>query len=148
LVDTVEFDRLMEQGEAARRLGKPEQQIKAFEDAVSLYRGDFMQNVYDDWTEELRAYYREQYFRLLETLAVLAQKMEDWLRSIQWARKILKDDPYREDIHCLVMRGQGALGKREAIKEQYQNLQRLLKEELGVSPSTETQKTYRELIPC
>ena len=145
-IDTVEFDRLMEEGETARRAGKPDQQTKVFEEAIALYRGDFMQNVYDDWTEELRAYYREQYFRLLETLTLLAQKMEDWLRSIQLARKILKDDPYREDIHCLVMRAQAALGKREAIKEQYQSLQRLLKDELGVAPSAEVQKTYRELI--
>jgi DNA-binding SARP family transcriptional activator len=137
----------MEEGETARRAGNTDQQIKAFEEAVALYRGDFMQNVYDAWTEELRAYYREQYFRLLETLTVLAQKMEDWLRSIQWARKILKDDPYREDIHCFVMRAQAALGKKEAIKEQYKMLQRLLKEELGVTPSAETQKTYRELMP-
>ena len=44
------------------------------------------------------------------------------------------------------MRAQAALGKREAIKEQYQSLQRLLKDELGVAPSAEVQKTYRELI--
>ena len=145
-IDTVEFDRLLEQGEAARRAGNAEQQVAAFEEAITLYRGDFMQNVYDDWTEELRAYYREQYFRLLETLTLLAQKAEDWLRSIQLARKILKDDPYREDIHCLVMRAQAALGKREAIKEQFQTLQRLLKEELGVAPSAETQKLYAAMM--
>ncbi len=146
-IDTVEFDRLLEAGEAARRAGKPDEQRQAFEEAVALYRGDFMQNVYEEWTEELRAYYREQYFRLLETLAVLAQKAEDGLRCIQWARKILKDDPYREDIHCLVMCAQAALGKKEAVREQYQMLQRLLKAELGVAPSAETQKTYRELLP-
>lgn len=145
-IDTAEFDRLLEQGEAARRAGKSEQQIKAFEEAVALYRGDFMQNVYEDWTEELRAYYREQYFRLLETLTILAQKAEDWLRSIQLARKILKDDPYREDIHCLLMRAHAALGKREAVKEQYQTLQQLLKEELGVAPSAETQKMYATFL--
>lgn len=145
-IDTAEFDRLLEQGETARREGKTEKQIKAFEAATALYRGDFMHNVYEDWTQELRSYYREQYFRLLETLTKLAQKMEDWLRSIQLARKILKDDPYREDIHCLIMRAQSALGKREAIKEQYQMLQRLLKEELGIAPSAETQKIYTEIL--
>lgn len=145
-LDTVEFDRLTEQGETARRAGNTEQQISAFEQATTFYRGDFMQNVYEKWTEELRAYYREQYFRLLETLTLLTQKTEDWLRSLQLARKILKDDPYREDIHCLVMRAQAALGKREALKEQYQILQHLLQEELGVAPSAETQKTYRTLL--
>ncbi|HEX4950017.1 MAG TPA: tetratricopeptide repeat protein [Blastocatellia bacterium] len=146
-IDTVEFDRLFEQGDVARRAGKTEEQISAFEEVIALYRGDFMQNTYDDWTEELRGYYRDQYFRLLETLTLHAQKNEDWLRSIQLARKILKDDPYREDIHCLVMRAQAAVGKREAVKEQYQTLQRLLREELGVAPSAETKKLYAELLP-
>src|SRR5205085_8612688 len=106
-------------GEAARRAGDSEQYRKAFEDAVALYRGDFMQSVDDEWADELRAYYREQYIRMLEALAAVAQKTEDWNRSIQLARQILRDDPYREDIHCLLMRAHAVLGKGAAVKEQY-----------------------------
>ncbi|HWQ31721.1 MAG TPA: BTAD domain-containing putative transcriptional regulator [Blastocatellia bacterium] len=145
-IDTEEFDRLAAQGEAARRRGDLAEQTRAFEEAVTLYRGEFMQSVYDEWTNELRAYYREQYFRLLEALITIAQKTEDWLRSIQLARKILRDDPYREDIHCQIMRAHSALGKREAVREQFETLRKLLREELGVQPAAETQRVYRELM--
>ncbi len=46
----------------------------------------------------------------------------------------LRDDPFREDIHCLVMRAQAALGNRVAVKEQYEILRGLLQKELGSSP--------------
>ncbi|HZS03452.1 MAG TPA: BTAD domain-containing putative transcriptional regulator [Blastocatellia bacterium] len=145
-IDTEEFDRLLAEGEAARRAGNSEQYTKAFEEAVALYRGDFMQSVDDEWADELRAYYREQYMRTLEALAAAAQKVGDLTRSIQLARQILRDDPYREDIHCLLMRAQAALGKGAAVKEQYEALRRRLREELGVEPAAETQRVYRELM--
>ena len=62
------------------------------------------------------------------------------------AQKILRDDPFREDIHCLIMRAQAELGNRVAVKEQYETLRGLLQTELGVEPAAPTQKAYRELV--
>jgi len=75
------------------------------------------------------------------------------LRSLERAGKykdmiqrILREDPFREDIHCLLMRGHAALGNRVAVKEQYETLRGLLQKELGVEPAMQTQKAYRELM--
>jgi len=146
LIDTEEFDRLLSEGETARRARDFDRCISAYERAVNLYRGDFMQGSYDDWVEEQRSYYREQHLRLLEALAAVAQKTEDWSRSLQLAQEILRDDPYREDVHCMIMRAHAGQGNRHAVREQYETLRRLLKKELGVEPAAETQKIYRELI--
>jgi len=145
-IDTEEFDRLVAEAEAARRSGKHERQIELYEQACALYRGDFMQGTYDEWVEEQRAYYREQYLRMLEALALAAQKTEDWPRTLQLAQEILHDDQFREDVHCMIMRSHGALGNRGAIKEQYELLRRLLRKELGVEPAAETQRLYRQLM--
>ena len=145
-IDTEEFDRLVAEAEAARRRGQHEQQIELYEQACALYRGDFMQGTYDEWVEEQRAYYREQYLRMLEALALAAQKVEDWPRTLQLAQEILHDDQFREDVHCMIMRAHGALGNRGAVKEQYELLRRLLRKELGVEPAAETQKLYRTLM--
>src|SRR5215207_7779037 len=101
-MDTEEFDRLLAEGEAARRARDPEASVRAFESAIKLYRGEFVSGSYDDWVEEQRTYYREQYLRLLEMLAGAAQKAEDWPRSQQLAQHILREDPFREDVHCMV----------------------------------------------
>jgi len=145
-IDTEAFDRLIAEGEAARRERDFERCIKAYEQAVVLYRGEFMQGSYDDWVEEQRSYYREQYLRMLESLAAVAEKKEEFMRAMDLAQKILRDDPFREDIHCLVMRAHAALGNRVAVKEQYETLRGLLQKELGVEPAMQTQKAFRELV--
>jgi len=145
-IDIEEFDRLMDEGEKARRSRNFEECVKAYEGAVALYRGEFMQGSYEPWVEEQRTYYREQYLRLLEVLAGVAQKMGDWSKSMQLAQRILHEDQFREDIHCLVMRAHGALGNRGAVKEHYQGLRRLLKAELGVEPGPETRKLFQDLV--
>ncbi len=145
-IDIEEFDRVLSEGEAARRAGEHERRLQLYEEAVSLYRGEFMQGSYDEWVEEQRSYYSEQYMRILEALAVAAQKSEEWLRSLQLAQQILSSDPFREDIHCMLMRAHAGQGNRVAVKEQYESLRRLLRKELGVEPAAETQKMYRELL--
>jgi LuxR family transcriptional regulator, maltose regulon positive regulatory protein len=145
-IDTEEFDRLVTEGEAARRAREFERCIESYERAVALYRGDFMQGSYDDWVEEQRSYYREQHLRMLESLAAVAQKMQEWQQSLNLAQQILHVDPFREDIHCMIMRAHAAMGNRVAVKEQYENLSRLLRKELGVDPAADTKKIYRELV--
>jgi LuxR family maltose regulon positive regulatory protein len=145
-IDTEEFDRLIADGESARRERDLERCIACYEKAVALYRGEFMQGSYEEWVDEQRSYYREQYLRLLEALAGVAEKKTDWARSMDLAQRILHVDPFREDIHCMVMRSQAALGNRVAVKEQYETLRGLLQKELGVDPAMQTQKTYHELV--
>ncbi len=145
-IDTEEFDRLVAEGEAAKRAGDQSRFVESFERAVELYRGDFMQGSYDDWVEEQRTYYKEQHLRLLETLATSAQKAEDWPRSMKLAQRILAEDQFREDVHCMIMRAHAAEGNRAAVKEQYESLRKLLRRELGVEPAPETQKVFRQLM--
>jgi DNA-binding SARP family transcriptional activator len=113
---------------------------------VALYRGEFMQGTHDEWVEEQRAYYRDQYLRMLEKLAAAAQAAGEWERSLALAQKILRDDTFREEVHCHVMRAHAALGNRVAVKEQYETLRGLLLRELGVEPAQETQRVYRESV--
>jgi DNA-binding SARP family transcriptional activator len=63
-----------------------------------------------------------------------------------FASEILREDPFREDIHALIMRVYAAQNKRTAAKEQYNKLQKLLKEELGVEPAPETRRVYQEIL--
>ena len=145
-IDTEEFDRLTAEGESAKRAGDHERFVAAYERALALYRGDFMQGSYEEWAEEQRSYYKEQYLRMLETLAVAAQKQEDWARSLQLAQRILSDDQFREDVHCMIMRAHAAQGNRAAVKDQYESLRRVLRKELGVEPAAETQRVFKQLM--
>jgi DNA-binding SARP family transcriptional activator len=120
--------------------------VRAYEQAVALYRGEFAQGSYEPWVDEQRTYYREQYLHLLESLAGVAQKRDEWGQSLQLAQRILHEDPFREDIHCLIIRAHVNLGNKGAAKDQFETLRRLLERELGVEPGAETRKVYQELL--
>ena len=145
-IDIEEFDRLVAQGDNARRLRYFEDSVKAYEQAVSLYRGEFVQGSYEPWAVEQRTYYREQYLHILESLAAVAEKQNEWTRSLQLAQQILHEDPFREDIHCVVMRAHVKLGNRGAARDQFESLRDLLQRELGVEPGHETKKVYQSLL--
>ncbi|HEX3559273.1 MAG TPA: tetratricopeptide repeat protein [Pyrinomonadaceae bacterium] len=145
-IDTEEFDRLVAVGDASRRAREQDAFVSAYEEATALYRGEFMQGSYDEWAEEQRSYYREQYLRLLELLAQTAQKSEEWSRSLSLAQSILREDPFREDVHCMAMRAHARQGNRVAVREQYEALRKLLSRELGVEPAAETQRAYKEML--
>ncbi|HXT63465.1 MAG TPA: BTAD domain-containing putative transcriptional regulator [Pyrinomonadaceae bacterium] len=145
-LDTENFERLISDAETARRERDYARCIELYEQAVALYRGEFMQGSYESWVDEQRSYYREQYLRMLESLAGVAEKKQEWPRTMELAQRILREDQFREDIHCMLMRAHAALGNRVAVKEQYEALHGLLQEELGVEPAPQTQQTFRELM--
>jgi DNA-binding SARP family transcriptional activator/Tfp pilus assembly protein PilF len=145
-IDTDTFERFVADGETARRNRDYDRCIDCYEQAVSIYRGEFMQGTYEPWVDEQRSYYREQHLRMLESLAGVAEKKHDWSRAMDLAQRIIHEDQFREDIHCMVMRGHAALGNRAAVKEQYETLRALLQKELGVEPAIPTQKAFRELM--
>lgn len=145
-IDLEEFDNCLAQGESRRRSGDIDGCVEAFNRAIELYRGEFMAGVYEEWVDEQRAYYREQQLRMLESLAGFAQKREQWSESLRLAQAILREDPFREDIHLLIMRAFAQAGNRVAVKEQYETLKKLLDDELGVEPAPETKKAVRELL--
>lgn len=145
-VDIEDFDQLLAEGETARRAKQTDLCVARFEAAIKLYRGEFMQGCYDDWAEEQRSYYLEQYLHMLETLVAEAQHAQEWSRSLHLAQQILRVDPFREDIHCLVMRAHAAQGNLVAVREHYEKLRTVLRNELSIEPSAETQKLYRQLI--
>ncbi len=145
-IDTEEFEKSVGDAENAKREKDAASFRKHLEAAHALYRGAFMSGVYDDWAEELRSYYSEQHLRVLSGLAKLSFTEKSWSSALKFSGEILREDPFREDMHRLIMKTFAAQGKPAKVKEQFEDLQNLLKKELGVAPSPETRRTFQELL--
>ena len=145
-IDTEEFSRFIAEAEKAHLEKDSDRVWENVEAAHRLYRGDFMASIYEDWAEELRGFYREQHSRILKSMTKFAFKEKNWVQALHYSAEILHDDPYREDIHTLIMRIYAAQGKRSAVKDQYQKLQKILKTELGVEPAMATKRIFQELF--
>ena len=145
-IDSEEFANFIAEAEKAKR-DKDDAALRTnLESAYGLYRGDFMDGSYDDWAEEQRLYYREQFSRVLNGLAKLSVAEKHWTDALKYAGEILAIDPYREDLHRLTMKVLAAQSKPAAVKKHYEQMQRQLKDELGIDPSAETRKLYKDLI--
>lgn len=145
-IDTEEFENHISEAEKAKREKDGRAIRENLEAAHALYRGEFMSGIYEGWAEERRNYFTEQRWRVLIGLAKLSFAEKSWSNALKFANEILKADPFREDVHRLVMKILAAQGKNVKVKEQFENLQQLLKKELGVAPAPETRRTFQELV--
>lgn len=146
LIDVDEFEQAISSAAEARKEGDTAKAKDLLEQASKLYRGEFITGSYDDWALERRGYYSDQYATALSALAELAFAEEDHPAALRFARQVLGEDPFREDTHRLIMRILSAQGERAAVKKQFETLESLLMDELGVGPAPETVKTYNELV--
>jgi predicted ATPase/two-component SAPR family response regulator len=132
----------------ARRLESvaPDQAILHLEEAVGLYGGDFLEDVaHSEWTlerqDELRRSYGESLLLLGELLAAVGRHAE----AADAYRKAISHDRFLEEAHRGLMRSQVAVGETGGALRHYEELARMLQEQLGSSPSTETITLYESL---
>ncbi len=83
-IDAEEFERFISAAELSKKNGDSEGLLSNLEAANEIYRGDFMDGVYEDWCEEKRNYLIEQRARVLSALAKLSFKQKNWPKSDQF----------------------------------------------------------------
>ncbi|PYS92305.1 MAG: hypothetical protein DMF62_00830, partial [Acidobacteria bacterium] len=68
MVDAEEFDRSFADAELAKREKDNDSLRASLESAHAVYRGEFMEGIYEDWAEERRNFYSEQFGRVTSAL--------------------------------------------------------------------------------
>ena len=119
--------------------------IADLNEAVDLYRADFLEAYYDDWALLERERLRELYLQALERLIVLYKQRGDYERALSCAQRLVAADPLREAAHRELMRLYHLLSRDRAALEQYVTLHRLLEDELGLEPAAATTALYHEI---
>lgn len=121
-------------------------------DAVTLYRGDFLQGFslrdsseFDDWQAMQSDALRADYADALSRLAADAEREGDHAVAIAHAKRRLALDVLHEPAHRDLIRLYARSGDRTAALRQYREATRLLDQELGVAPVAET-RALRDAI--
>ncbi|MFN2131707.1 MAG: BTAD domain-containing putative transcriptional regulator [Anaerolineae bacterium] len=153
----IDVDALRERLAACTAHGHPPEQacpdcVPLLEEAVELYRDGFLAGftlpdapAFDEW----------QFFEgegLREHVADALQRLVRWYddqgeveSAIPHARRWLAMDPLHEPAHRELMALYARSGQRAAALRQYDECERMLDEELGVSPSPETTALYEQI---
>jgi two-component SAPR family response regulator len=112
--------------------------------AVDLVHGSYLADVDADWAIPERERLGLAYVSVLEELAYLYLNANQLERCLSVCHLLLKRDRFHEAIYQIEMRAYAALGDRSAIARRYQAC-RVAMEDLGIPPSGETERIYREL---
>lgn len=114
--------------------------------AVQLYNGDFLPTMDASWVLPLRERYRDLYIEALIGLSDCADARGEVPAALAALRRAAALEPYREDIHRRIMQCYARKGEPKKVKDQYNNLQQLLWNDLAVKPSAETEQFAHLLL--
>jgi len=118
--------------------------------AARLYRGDFLQGLrlnefmFEEWQSREQLRLEHLATDMLERLASRQLTDGDMLLALTTARRLLSIEPFRESGHRLAIRALIRAGRRKAAVDQYWVCERLLRENLGVTPDAETKRLLVE----
>ncbi len=132
----------LEEFNAACRSGLPERLCRA----INLYRGPFLENLYDEWCEEERNRLEEEYIQALSRWQQVCIERGDFTDALEAALKLLKTDPLSEEARRAAMLSLYQLGHRRRSIEQYLECERLLSSELNIQPSQETRALFKDIV--
>ncbi len=124
-VDVEEFDTALNDPE---RLG----------DAVELYKGDFLEALYDEWLTAPRERYRSAYLDALKKLIARCRRRLQLPAAIGYAKRLLEIDPLREDVARQLIALHYEAGDRARALDEFERFERRIREELDVAPMPET----------
>lgn len=142
-LDVHEFDLLIAQAET---LEDPAAMAQLLLKALALYRGEFLQGCYEDWSNLERERLRNRRRFACEKLAAYYVQDKKFERAIELYQRLVSEDAYNEDAHRELIRCYALQGDRASAIRQYQTLTRLLWDDLGLRPSPETEKLYLQII--
>lgn len=126
--------------------------LTQLEAMARLYRGEFLQQFFLDDSAEFEAWvlvqretFHQRAMNVLTTLVNEYEQQADYATARRYALRQLELDPWREEAHCQVMRLLALDGQRSAALARYETCRKILVEELGVEPSSQTRELYDQI---
>ena len=120
--------------------------------AVDLYRGKFLQEFFledsaefEEWAVARRETTHQRALEALTDLANYYGQQGELAAAGRCALRQLELDPWREQAHRQMMRVFALEGQSGAAIGQYEKCRRVLAEELGVEPSSETRELFEHI---
>ncbi len=146
-LDCEAFEEYFEQGRLLQQQGRAKEALACFEEAERLYTGDYLPgDLYADWCAVERQRLRETYLDALGSMVDRYLDSGAYEQAADACRRGLVREPYREGFHRGLMICLTRLGKRDLAVAHYHHCRQVLEAELGVEPTSETERVYREIV--
>ena len=145
-VDVLEFASCLQQATQRSPEHVGDKDLSEISAAVALYRGEFLEGAYDEWSLQQREHFRARYQIALDFQLRGHLALGRFDEAIRIGEELLGFDPIQESVHRTLMRCYAALGDRPRAIRQYRTCCEALGDYLGIIPMPETQRLYDELV--
>ena len=142
VTDVAEFEAALHSEELAE---DDETKSKLLQKAIGIYAGDLLAGWADEWIDPERTRLSDQYLGALRRITRILVERKDFDHAVDYAHKAVAADPMREQSHVNLMRLYVAMGRPTAALQQYKELARIFREELGSAPSGPTREFAKQL---
>ena len=137
--DVEAFEEYAQQGRSLAIAGRSDEALKAFQKAEALYQGDYLRDdPYAAWTIPIRERLRETRLSVLIQAAQLHAERGDFGEAAALCRRILRCDPWREEVYRRMMEYLAAAGRSHEALRAFEECRRVLQAEMDTSPSHQT----------
>ncbi|MCB0166359.1 MAG: protein kinase [Anaerolineae bacterium] len=113
---------------------------------VDLYTGALLPGCYDDWIYPVRQRFHKAVIGALQQLVALLEAQQAYALGLRYAQRLLELDPLEEGTYQSLMRLHIQNGDRTAAMQAYQACVKILQQEFGAEPNSETQATYKRAL--
>ena len=117
---------------------------------ATYFAGDFLVEVdileHSGWVEQMRIEARELATVATKNSIEYLTNQKQFAKAIERARDLMSMDPFSEANHRRLMRLYVRDGEVSRAAAQYRECQRLLRAELDVEPSSETQELAKQIL--
>jgi DNA-binding SARP family transcriptional activator len=114
--------------------------------AATCLQAPFLPEQEGEWVAGVREHLAELLVAGLETASLASSSLGDHGDALLFANEAIRRAPLRESSYRCRMAAHAAAGNRAEALRSYQELRRVLAEELGVGPAPETEAAYLELL--
>ena len=136
----------IDQAEGALRVGQAAKAWGHANVAVTIGRRPFLPDFAAPWIEAGRADLRGCLARGLHCLSAVSAATGEPELAVRYATEIVALEPFRETGYRALMRLHHAMGDRAEALRVFGRCRELLREELGTSPSPQTEAVFMEIL--
>lgn len=128
-----------------RHYTRPEASLDELQSGVSLYQGDLLEDLYEDWCQDERQGLRQFYLEALERLSQGMQTEGKLDAAILYTQNWVNAESLDERAHRRLLTLYTLNGDRNRAIQHYQALSEMLAQELDTDPLPETRALFEAI---
>jgi DNA-binding SARP family transcriptional activator len=134
-LDVARFEELEKVTRRTKGHSYTETQVDHLNEAVSIYRGQLMEDCFKDWCVRQRHEYNKSYLKMLTRLMNSQKESGDYEGAMTTASMVLREEPASESANGTLMMLYHQEGDRTSALRQFEEYKATVREIFNVPPS-------------